>query len=1048
MRVCCPHCREKIEFVEDDPLIEVSCPSCGSSFGLAGGESPATDSPQLHSVGGFDLIEEIGRGAFGSVWKAHDCELERFVAVKLARRGQMDLASDDTERFLREARAAAQLRHSNIVSVHEVGRENGQVYIVSDLIQGPALDEWMIGNPPGHREAAKLAARISDALQHAHEQGIVHRDLKPANILIDQTGEPHLSDFGLAKRDASEITMTIEGRILGTPAYMPPEQARREGHGVDARADIYSLGVTLYQLLTCELPFRGETRMLIEQILRDEPPSLRRLRPSVPRDLETITLKCLQKEPARRYQSAKDLADDLHCWLAGHPIQARPIGPLERSWRWCVRNPAVAALSATAVVLLLAVAIVSTIGYLSTSEALTLAEDRGRELNSSLEEIEQTAYARSVQLAYEEVQRGNFLQARELIMSCPKALRAWEWHFVNRLVRRPQVRFKGWAYGFLPDGHHVVGTRYENIEDISLCVWDTRDGEVEKSTSLPVYGQPVVSPDGKWIAINHGTDKIDLYWTENLQVAHVFNARPVIAFSRNSELLAAAGNDRVIRIWRLTDPRQPIHEIPTQHSDHILTLSFDKEATRLACGSLDHTFSVWSVYSYELLHWSDVQETQIGDIAFSLDGASLATADSRLQLWNTETWQRTAMIPGQQDSRFLHIEFNESQNELLAVRQYEISLYDPRNLRRLGVFRSQMEPQTAMFSPEGNCIAVTERTEAVSIIDRSYLHDEQRIGVELNKIRGEVVAANLFSMAAHPRTDTAAIGFSSGQVHLLDTTNWERIDEFNVGSTLHEFSYSPDGRQFFSTRTRGPLEIRDSETHEVTSSFEVPQTVLGQLNCFAVSADGEYLVHLGPDGNSVQIRRLADGEIVRSFLAHPDRPVHRVVIDSQSRYLATAEVGQEIKVWRFPTEELVYRWENLGGTRDHGTWLWMDFSPDGNYLALANYADGLGGTIEIRSLETGQIVRKLRGHRSGRVYLRYFPSGDRLLSWDLRDTIRVWDPEHGRQVLRLSRPAETTRDCVFLPDGQRFISIEMGGFLGIFDGRPPGEALSTLQAPQ
>jgi serine/threonine protein kinase len=385
LSVHCPHCDHPCDPNAARESGDITCRTCGGKFSVETTTDDAmrTSKPPVARVGRYVLRDLLGAGGFGTVWRGRDETLHREVAVKLPRTAPL-LSLGEQERFLREARSAAQLHHPQIVAIHDVGRDGDLLYIVSELVRGESLAERLDRGRLTPAEATEIAAQVAEALDYAHREGVVHRDLKPSNILIDQSRESveqptrdekeaarlhvvrpsddqssvlvdeatriraRITDFGLAKREAGDITLTFDGQILGTPAYMSPEQISSP-HAVDGRCDVYSLGVVLYQTLTGELPFRGTTRMLLNQVLNEEPTAPRKLNDKIPRDLETIVLKCIAKEPLGRYQSAAALADDLRRFQSGEPIVARPAGTLERAWRRSRRHPAITTLAAALV---------------------------------------------------------------------------------------------------------------------------------------------------------------------------------------------------------------------------------------------------------------------------------------------------------------------------------------------------------------------------------------------------------------------------------------------------------------------------------------------------------------------------------------------------------------------------------------------------------------------------------------------------------------------------------------------------------------------------
>lgn len=381
------------------------CPKCllDLGFGLLPdktADSSSAESGASRAFGEYELIEQIGRGGMGVVYKARQVALNRPVALKMISAGEF-ASPVVIQRFHREAEAAANLHHPNIIPIYETGEIHGQHYLSMALIDGVGLDEYIkrAGGEvslPGksaravsrmrQEEIARLLAKVARAVDHAHQHGVLHRDLKPGNILVDPNGEPHLTDFGLAKvLGRGDSSLTVTGAIMGTPSFMAPEQASGGGKSTSTAADVYSLGAILYTMLTGVPPFRGDTPVeTLRQVVEQEPKPPSTLREGIDSDLATIAMKCLEKEPQRRYSSAAALAEDLERWSRKEPIQARSINTTERFWRWCRRNPRVAALGVSVALLLITLAAGSTFVALRIKSLSDSVENNNRQLRNEV----------------------------------------------------------------------------------------------------------------------------------------------------------------------------------------------------------------------------------------------------------------------------------------------------------------------------------------------------------------------------------------------------------------------------------------------------------------------------------------------------------------------------------------------------------------------------------------------------------------------------------------------------------------------------------------
>lgn len=463
----------------------------------------------------YELLEEIGRGGMGVVFRARQVKLNRCVAVKVIRAGGLATANE-LKRFKLEAETAAALDHPNIVPIYEIGEFDGLPFFSMRLIKGSSLAANHQPYADDPRAAAQLMAALARTVHHAHERGVLHRDIKPSNVLIDPEGQPHLTDFGLAKRLRSDGGLSLSGAVIGTPNYMSPEQAAGKKGEITTAADIYSLGAVLYELLTGQPPFQAGThtatlRMVIEEdCLRP-----RSLRSRIDRDLETITLKCLEKDPRRRYASAEALAQDLERWLRHEPIEASPNSPWDRAVKWTLRRPAVAALLGVTVGAVLVILGVIVSSQKRLTEQRNIAVRNAQIATDARQLAERQTYVATIRAAAAKIETGKSVGVAGMLDECAQNLRGWEWGFLRQQVPSPVWSRKAHrasigAIALTADNHMLATADTDGL----LRIWNLR-GQSEILHLATGYG-PVVAlafdPNGPGLIACgwEGVSRIDL----------------------------------------------------------------------------------------------------------------------------------------------------------------------------------------------------------------------------------------------------------------------------------------------------------------------------------------------------------------------------------------------------------------------------------------------------------------------------------------------------------------------------------------------------------
>jgi eukaryotic-like serine/threonine-protein kinase len=998
------------------------------------GQEPDAARTVRPSLPGYEVFRELGRGGMGVVYLARQAAAGRVVAVKTMLPGHAP-AADDVERFRREAEAIARLDHPHIVPVYEVGEHDGLPYFSMKFYPGGNLAQRPRGPGADPRAAARLAETIARAVHHAHQRGVLHRDLKPSNILLDDAGQPHVADFGLAKRFDPDAGAAPVSTIVGTPCYMAPEQAHRR-QAVTTASDVYGLGAILYELLTGQPPFQAETALGTLALAAERSPRRpARCNPGVPADLETICLKCLEKEPARRYRSALELAEDLERWRKGEPIVARPAGPWERAWRWARRRPVVAGLClATSLAVVLAVGVLAVSTVLITAQAAETARalDGERRARARLDEARvrerRQLYLERVFLAGR-LWASNQAGWEEKLDECPPEFRRWEWYFYDSLRRHPPDTLDHggplFVLAYSHDGRYLAAAG----EGGAVTLWDTATG---RAVLYPAnHGcfvcDLVFSRDGSWLATVGRNGEIIVWDAATGKEACRVPGGRWAAFSPDGRYLAS-GRGRAVTVRYAATGREVVTlSAPMSQVNYG---AFSPDGRYLAVGGCEDwgprrhewggTVQVWEFTTGQRVGGPRRYGSPVDSLAYGADGRRLWVGQaSALVATDAATGEVSGEIPEIARGRDRFALSANDRYLAYLTRDNTVRVWDLRLEREAFTFRGQTSTLTTVaISPDGGRIAWGGADRNVKVRDLS-----RPAGMRVvTRLEGFAGGGRAFSPDGRR---VAAVRWMSNRPAgpedeglVLDTATGEEV--FRLRGR-NDVVFGPEGTWVAAGAAEGGVTLRDAATGRELRTLGGGNHVNLRL---AVSPDGRRLVSGALDG-TLEVWDPAAGTLLRSWQGHSG-PVTAVALSADGALLASADAKGGTTLWDAATGAAIRR---LGPP---SRFLALAFSPDGRFLAV-----GGEQSVELFQAATGRPVRALHGHTRGVYALAFSPDGERLVSAAGDQTMRLWDVESGQELLALRALVGAGHRVAFSRGGRRIVAASID--VTVWEAAPPGE---------